>query len=101
MSAPRIVEYKIKFFSPYDITTFTQWVKKISVITSYTINNSEINLQIKSKNISKIDLKDLIALLYRYKIDMTQLQIFLKESNRSWFYDNKKSYWHALIFNDN
>jgi hypothetical protein len=98
MNKPRIVGHKIKFFSPKDSEAFIEWIKKIKVITSYKVDGSVVTLDIKSKNIPDSALRDIIALLYRYKIDMTQLQVFLKASNKTWFHDKKIMYWHKYVF---
>lgn len=45
------------------------------------------------------DLRELLALFYRYKIkNMQQLQIFLNNDNKTWFYENKKTFWHKKVF---
>ncbi len=44
------------------------------------------------------DLRELIALFYRYKVDMKQLEIFLNNDNQAWFYEGKKAYWHKRVF---
>jgi hypothetical protein len=47
------------------------------------------------------DLRELLALFHRYKIkNMSQLKVFLNETNRPWFYENKKSYWHKKVFGE-
>lgn len=44
------------------------------------------------------DLRELLALFYRYKIDMKQLRVFLNEQNKEWFYGRPKGYWHYRVF---
>jgi len=46
-------------------------------------------------------MRELLALFYRYKIDMKQLQIFLNKNNKQWFQDNTKAYWHRRVFGVN
>ena len=55
-------------------------------------------LYIASGSLHDTDLRDLLGLFYRYKIDMKQLRIFLNDDNKDWFYGNKKAYWHKKIF---
>ncbi len=48
-------------------------------------------------NLSEASLRDLIALLSRYRIPLRQLRVFLNPKNRAWFADSKK-YWHKEVF---
>jgi hypothetical protein len=43
-------------------------------------------------------LREILALFYRYNIDMKQLEIFLSDENKSWFFDNKESFWYGGIW---
>jgi hypothetical protein len=43
-------------------------------------------------------LRELLALFYRYKIEMSQFSVFLSEKNKKWFYDNKQAYWYKKVF---
>ena len=57
-------------------------------------------LHIKSKRISESNLRDLIALMYRYKVPMKQLQQFCNMNNQNWF-KSKETYWYNEVFGDN
>ena len=54
-------------------------------------------LLLRSKHLSSSALRDLIALLWRYRVPMQQLAVFLTPRNRSWFADSQM-YWHAKVF---
>ena len=89
---------QVTFYSPKDEDAFFEWIKKIDCIDEFTAAHDELYLHIACCDLHDQDLRELIALLYRYKIDMTQLAVFLNDSNRSWFYDNKISFWHEKVF---
>jgi hypothetical protein len=88
----------INYYSRKDEDAFFEWVKKIDCIDSVIGMGSELHLHIASDFLHDHDLRDLLALFYRYNLDMTQLQRFLNEDNKQWFYDNKKTYWYKHVF---
>ena len=86
------------YYSSVDEDMFFEWITKIPSIIQCDGVGDELYLYFVSKKISAVDLRQLLALFYRYKIDMKQLQIFLNKSNKHWFQDNKKAYWHRRVF---
>lgn len=91
----------VSYYSSLDEALFFDWIKKIPSIKSYDGKHDELYLHFESNQISDDDLRELLALFYRYKIkNMPQLQIFLHESNHAWFADNKKAFWHKKTFGD-
>lgn len=89
----RLVFYELK-----DEEAFFEWVGKIKSIIKYDGQGDEIHLHVKSNIISDHDLRDLVALFFRYKVKMEQLAIFLNPKNQAWFGDNPKMYWHKKVF---
>ncbi len=91
----------VSFFSQGDEHAFFEWINKITSIVKYNGVLDELHLFVKSKNINDGDLRELIALFYKYEIkDATQLQIFLNAKNKKWFFDNGEAYWHEIIFGE-
>jgi hypothetical protein len=87
------------FYSPVDEDLFFDWIKKIPSIIHFKGIGTNLLLYFKSKRISARDLKELIALFRRYKIDMKELKIFLNKGNKEWFYEkSKKADWHKKVF---
>jgi hypothetical protein len=43
-------------------------------------------------------LRELIALLYRYDLDMTPLAAFRTKRNAPWFSENRDAFWHSKVF---
>lgn len=54
-------------------------------------------LVLRSVRISDEALRDLIALLWRYKVPMKQLAQFESPRNVTWF-RSPKTYWHKKVF---
>ena len=88
------------FFSHNDKLAFINWAHKIPCVIDCKDTNDILFLTIKSFNIRKIDLRDLIALCMRYKVDMKQLAVFLNKRNKNWFYDDKIMFWHKKVFTE-
>ncbi|MDX5364803.1 MAG: hypothetical protein LPK88_00115, partial [Alphaproteobacteria bacterium] len=91
----------VTFYSENDEAAFFEWLSRISCISKLTGEGYELRLQINRTRISDGNLRELIAVFTRYKIDMRQLAQFLTEKNRGWFKDNPDAYWHKKIFGRN
>jgi hypothetical protein len=87
----------IGFCSAMDETNFFAWTKKIKCVKRVQGVHDEIRLHVGSRRVPDRCLRELIALFFRYKVNMIQLQQFLSSANRHWFGDNE--FWfHKLIF---
>ncbi len=51
-----------------------------------------------SRSPTEAQLRELIALLYRYGLDMRPLASLRTERNEDWFAKNRKAFWHAKVF---
>ncbi|MGA9530666.1 MAG: hypothetical protein WBQ73_02135 [Candidatus Babeliales bacterium] len=89
---------KVKFYCHKDEDAFFNWIKKIECIDQTSAAGDELFLHVASQELHDQDLRDLIGLFYRYNIDMKQLARFLTNENKTWFYDNKKAFWHQKVF---
>src|SRR5688572_16667318 len=74
---------KVYFYSQLDEDMFFSWIKSISCIKKFEGAGDELYLDLVDQELNYEDMQDLIALLYRYKIKMDQLQPFVTEKNRS------------------
>lgn len=72
---------KVFFYCQLDEDAFFEWINKIKCIKSYEGARDELYLDFVDKPLDYQDMKDLIGLLYRYKINMTQLAPFINEDN--------------------
>jgi len=100
MSDTIILIYKsVWYHSPHDEDAFFEWIKKIPAIVRYEGKHDTLYLHVSNNMIGDDDLRELLAIFYRYKIkNMNQLNVFLTAANQHWFYDNKKAYWHKKVF---
>ena len=88
----------VRFYSRKDEDRFFEWINNIECIEKFDGVRDELYLYISSHDLHDNDLRDLIALFYRYKIDMKQLVIFLNFKNKEWFFESPKGYWHRRVF---
>lgn len=88
---------KIKFYSELDELVFFERLRKIPSIKNYEGEGTSLFIHINSKEVPKDHLLELIALFYRYKVNMKQLGVFGSEKNNSWF-KVKGKYWYRKIF---
>lgn len=88
----------MQFKSPLDKDLFFSWIKKNSAITNFKIENEKLYLSFSNIDISEEELLEILALLYRYNVDMKPLAIFLTPDNKEWFRNDKHAYWHRPIF---
>lgn len=84
---------RVTFYSMLDEDMFFDWIKNIKCIASFENAKDELYLDLIDHPLNYDDAKNLIALLYRYKIDMKQLQQLINDSNKDAFEP-----WHTEIF---
>lgn len=83
MNRNYIVCKKVYFYSQLDEDAFFAWIKSISCIKKFEGAGDELYLDLVDRELSCDDIRNLIALLYRYKIRMDQLQPFITENNKA------------------
>lgn len=83
MNDKYIICKRVCFYSDLDESMFFTWIKSISCIEKFDGAGDELYLHLVKRELSYDDMKDLIALLYRYKIKMDQLKIFVTEKNKA------------------
>ncbi len=88
----------VKFHFSKDEDAFFWWIKRIPCIKSFEGVGNKLYLDLVKRPLTDNDLRDLIGLFYRYKIDMKQLATFLTQENKEWFYGKPKGFWHRRIF---
>ena len=98
MNELKLICNKVVFYFQKDEEVFFEWIKRIKCINKISAAGDELYLHIKKNDISDDDLRDFIGLFYRYNIDMKQLQVFLNEKNKEWFYGSPKGFWHKRVF---
>ncbi len=88
----------VNYYSSHDEAAFFEWIKKIPSIIKVDGLHDELYLDIESKDITDNELRELIALFYRYKVSMNQLAVFLNKNNEEWFHGKPKGYWYKKVF---
>jgi len=84
------------YFSQNDETAMFEWLDRIPVIDD--VAGEGRNLVFRLKRAPNDDqLRDLLALFYRYQMDMTPLAALRTPENESWFLD-QGSYWFDSVF---
>lgn len=84
---------RISYYSYLDEKHFFGWAEEIPSVVS--MNRGYIHIE--SDSIPESDLRDLIAVMYRYNVPMSPLRVFCNETNKSWF-KNSEMYWYGAVF---
>ncbi len=72
---------RVIYYSILDEEMFFEWLKKIKCISNIEGAKDELYLDLIDKDMTYEDMKNFIAIFYRYKIDMTQLAKFINKYN--------------------
>ena len=100
MERIKLVCKRVDFYSNFDEDAFFEWLKKISCISKMEGFGEELYIDVDRSKLTEMDLREMLALFYRYNIDMKQLELFLSDENKSWFFDNKESFWYDRIWKE-
>jgi hypothetical protein len=83
----------VMFGSQLDEKHLFSWALEIPCVLRW----EQDQLVVRSRRVSKADLRDLIALLWRYNVPMQQLAQFRNGTNEGWF-AAPGAYWHKRVF---
>ena len=95
--AIKLVCKSVWYYSKIDEEYFFDWLDRIKSIEKIQGAGDELYLYVKKK-MPDDDLRELLALFYRYKLDMSQLKQLLNKDNKDWFFGKPKGYWHRRVF---
>jgi hypothetical protein len=90
----------VRFLSQQDEAAFFQWLGKLQEYASVCFEGDTLVIDVETSKMCGVrgeDLRELIALFFRYGIDMRQLRAFETRSNRSWL-ANQRAYWHSAMY---
>jgi hypothetical protein len=87
-----------RFFSSGDEDVFFDWLGRIRCVEEVRGEGEALQVLFKSAAVSDPDLRELIAVFQRYRLDPSQLKQFLTAENAGWFRDDPQAYWHSDIF---
>lgn len=88
---------RMHYYSRADEAAFFGWLHSISGVTEVRGQGRELVIQLKSKKLSQTALRELIALYRRYDGNMSELEQFVNDTNRSWF-QHPDADWHSAVF---
>jgi hypothetical protein len=88
---------RVRFYSQLDETAFFEWLKNIRCTKGVRGSGEHICIDINIEELTAEDLRDLLAIFYRYKINMKQLLALNKPEFHAWFH-NKNAYWYKDVF---
>ena len=87
------------YFSQGDEKAFFEWLASISCVDGVSGRSRDLHITLKRQP-GDAQLRELIALLYRYGMDMTPLAALKTGHNAHWFAENKRAFWHHSVFSD-
>ena len=92
-----LIASAVLFFSACDEDAFFAWLDKLSCIIEYCGEGIALHITLNVALLDDSSLRELLALFFRYGVEMTQLSVFETDSNRSWF-RNSGAYWYTRVF---
>ena len=87
----------VRFLSARDEAAFFDWAAKLHFVKSVVGKLDHIDFEVAPTPLSDENLRELIALFTRYRIDLRQLLIFETPRNKGWLSD-RRAYWHADMY---
>ena len=91
-----LVASAVTYYSQEDETAFFEWLDRLECVEGYRGELRDLFIALKRRP-TRQDLRELIALFFRYRVDMRQLTRFETKSNRQWL-RNPEAYWYASMF---
>lgn len=85
MEQVKLICTPLSFYTENDEEAFFSWLEKISCIEKYEGIGNELHLYVTSKNISIMELRDLIGIFDRYDFAGSQLIMFKTDKNKYLF----------------
>ncbi|HTS78866.1 MAG TPA: hypothetical protein VMG40_21825 [Bryobacteraceae bacterium] len=100
MTTARTIEFKAQrtvFFSQLDEDSFFGWLEKLPCVSGFQGRGDVLLIRVLQSRVDEGALRDLLALFYRYRIEMGQLAVFDKPEFAHWFH-KKSAYWYKRVF---
>jgi hypothetical protein len=83
----------VVYFSQLDEDHFFAWAQEIDCVTSIDMGY----LHIAPEKVDEESLRDILALLERYKLSAKALAALCNPQNESWF-KNPQAFWYQEVF---
>jgi hypothetical protein len=95
------IDEPLEFLSQLDETAYFNSLNAIDGILSWQVEPgnipNKIVLTLEAPVLPEYALRDLIALCFRYSVNMTPLASQCTRENESWF-KSQGAYWHKAVF---
>lgn len=88
---------RVRYRSEGDEAAFFDWIGRISCVTKVEGSGDTLYLRARRNQVSDANLRELLALFFRYGVPMNQLAQFETERNRSWF-RRRGTYWFPRVW---
>lgn len=85
------------FYSPGDESAFFTWLKATTCVHSIGGSGRYLDIVVSPAAMNEYDLRELLALFYRYGVDMKQLSVF-SEGPEFKFLRDRRGYWYRHVF---
>ncbi len=92
----RLVATSVNYFHANDERAFFEWIERVPCVASLDGILCDLFIDL-ARPPDDADLRELLAIFFRYGIDMRQLARFESDSNRAWLRDPRK-FWYARVF---
>ncbi|KPF68915.1 hypothetical protein IP84_06785 [beta proteobacterium AAP99] len=89
----------LPYCSALDERAFFEWISRIPAITKVWGELEVLYLEVASLPIDEHDLRELLALLYRYDGPLDQLRQFENKDNRKWL-RNPEAFWFPGVYGE-
>ncbi len=96
-SSVDLVASHVHYLSEEDEEAFFRWLETIPCVARVKGIGAELHLTVKLREVTDERLREILALFYRYDVDMKQLAVFRNDVNASWF-SRSTAYWYSRVF---
>ena len=92
-----LIASEVLFFSACDENAFFEWLARLDCVAEYYGEGVDLHILLKGVLLDDSSLRELLALFFRYGVEMTNMYVLETHSNRSWF-RNPGAYWYTRVF---
>jgi len=93
-----IVARSVRYYSASDERAFFEWLQRIDGFDHVKGIGEELHIHIK-EDIDEYGLRDLVALFFRYNVDLTQIPKVVSTRQHPWLL-KRNMYWFSAMFPD-
>jgi len=87
----------LHFYSAGDDSAFSGWLDSLSCVEQVEGRGNVLYITINASQVDANNLRELLAIFFRYGFDMMQLKVFDCRDFSPWFQD-PETYWHKKVF---